>query len=133
MRNGLSILAGAVLIGVSISLACFPPTTATSRYGEDDRLAHDYAQILTGMPISRLGALGIDTAKAERLSKAALREQFMPKDKLSFDALSPAVQNCYSGPEDCTAYVVSSYTHQALILVQGGRVTWKAMTNSMVN
>jgi hypothetical protein len=128
MRKVFSSLAGAVFVGGGLCLAGIHHTTAASG-SSDDRLEHDYAQVWTGMPISQLGAVGFEPAKAESLSRAALVEQFMPKDRIAFDALAPAVKNCYVGPDDCTAYIFSTYTHQALLLVQGGRVTWKMMAD----
>jgi hypothetical protein len=130
MRKALSTLAGAVVVGGGLSLVGIPHTTAAAVSSADDQLAHDYAQVWTGMPISRLGALGFDTAKAESLSRPALMEQFMPKNRIAFDALAPAVKNCYIGPDDCTAFIFSTYTHQTLLLVQSGRVTWKMMADS---
>ena len=130
MRKVFSTLVGAVFVGSGLSLAGIHHTTGASGSSDDDRLVHDYAQVWAGMPISRLGAVGFDAAKAERLSRAALVEQFMPKDRIAFDALAPAVKNCYAGPDNCTAYIFSTYSHQALLLVQGGRVTWKMMADS---
>jgi hypothetical protein len=116
----------AVLVGAGVAFAGWPhASAAVSAAGNDDRLMHAYAQVRTGMPFSQLGALGLDTAKAERISKLALMERFMPKDSTAFDALDPAVKDCYLGPGDCAAYIFDGYGNQAILLVQAGRVTWK--------
>ena len=54
-------------------------------------------------------------------------ERFMPKDHTAFDALDPAVKNCYRGSGDCTAYIYEVYSKSTVLLVQDGRVTWKMM------
>ena len=133
MLRAFSIIAGAVLLAASLSFAGSPHgSAATLRGGNDDRLTHAYAQVRIGMPFSRLAALGFETAKAERLSRVALMERFMPEEHTAFDALDPAVKNCYRGPGDCTAYIYQANPESTVLLVQGGRVTWKMMFNSMM-
>jgi hypothetical protein len=133
MLRAFSIVAGAVLLATSLGFAGSPRAgAAVPGSGDDGRLTRAYAHIRIGMPFSRLAALGFDTAKAERLSKMALMERFMPKDKTTFDALDPAVKNCYRGSEDCTAYIFEVYSDEMVLLIQGGRVTWKIVSKSMV-
>ncbi|HWY61485.1 MAG TPA: hypothetical protein VNW15_06265 [Rhizomicrobium sp.] len=115
----------AVLVGVSLGFAGWPHASAAASRPNDDRMMRAYALVKAGMPVSQLGVLGLDTAKAEKLSKLALIERYMPKDSTAFDALNPAVKNCYLGPDDCTAYFFEGYANQAVLLVQGGVVTWK--------
>ena len=57
-------------------------------------------------------------------------KRFMPKNDTAFDALDPAVKNCYRESDDCTAYIFEVYSEPTVLLVQGGRVTWKMMFNS---
>ena len=133
MLKTVCIFIGLVMVlGAGIAMAWPRADAAASGFNNDEWTLRAYAQVHTGMPFSQLGALGLDTAKAERLSKLALMERFMPKDSTAFDALDPAVRNCYLGPGDCTAYIFDVYTEQAVLLVQGGRVTWKMMSTSMV-
>jgi|SRR5476651_1043318 hypothetical protein len=133
MLRAFSILAGAVILAASLSFAGSPHASAAAPAGgDDDRLMRGYAQVRIGMPFSRLAALGFDAAKAERLSRMALMERFMPKDHTAFDALDPAVKNCYRGSGDCTAYIFEVYSEPTVLLVQGGRVTWKMMFNSVM-
>jgi hypothetical protein len=123
----------AVLIGGGLAFVGWPhANAAVTSTGNDDRFMRAYAQVHTGMPLSRLNAVGLDTAKAERLSKLALMERFMPSDSVAFDALDPAVKNCYQGRDDCTAYIFEAASAQAVVLVQGGRVTWKMIANVAV-
>jgi len=117
----------AVLVGASLGFAGWPHASAAARDSNDDRLMRAYALVKPGMPVSQLGSLGLDTARAQRLSKLALMERYMPKDGVAFDALNPAVKNCYMGPEDCTGYFFEGYANQAVLLVQGGLVTWKSV------
>jgi len=127
------VLVGAVVLAASLAVAGSQHGNAAAPDpGNDDRLADAYAQIRTGIPVSQLDALGFDPAKAERLPKKALMERFMPKNNARFDALDPAVKNCYRGSNDCTAYIFDNYTDQVVLLVQGGRVTWKMMLTWVV-
>jgi hypothetical protein len=132
MLKAFSILASAVALAAGVALAGSPHAGAAASGGadDDDRLMRAYAQVRIGMPFSRLAALGFDTARAERLSRMFLVEQFMPRDHAAFDALDPAVKNCYRGSGDCTAYIFEVYSESTMLLVQGGRVTWKLMFNS---
>jgi hypothetical protein len=133
MLRALSILAGAVALAASLSFAGSPHASAAALgSGDDDRLMRAYAQVQIGMPFSRLAALGFDTAKAERLPRMVLMERFMPKDHAAFDALDPAVKNCYRGSGGCTAYIFEVYSEPTVLLVQGGRVTWKMVFNSVM-
>jgi hypothetical protein len=133
MLRAFSILSGAIVLAASLSFIGSPHASAAAAVGgDDDRLMRAYAQVRIGMPFSQLAALGFDTAKAERLSRMPLMERFMPKDHTAFDALDPAVKNCYRGSDDCTAYIFEVYTQPTVLLVQGGRVTWKVMLNSVM-
>jgi len=125
----------AILLGGGVALAAWPhdpvPDSAAGFSG-DEVLMAAFARVHTGMPASQLAAVGFDTAKAERLSRLALIEQFMPKDSKEFDALDPAVKACYVGPADCNAFIFTAAGAQALLLVQGGRVSWKTLGGVMV-
>ena len=133
MLRAFSILSGAIVLAASLSFLGSPHASAAALGGgDDDRLMRAFAQVRIGMPFSRLAALGFDPAKAERLSRVPLMERFMPKDHAAFDALDPAVKNCYRGSGDCTAYIFEVYGEPAVLLVQGGRVTWKVMFNAMM-
>jgi hypothetical protein len=131
MLKAFSILAGAVALAAGLSFAGAPHAGAVAG-GDDDPLIRAYAQVRIGMPFSRLAALGFDAARAERLSRLALMERFMPRDHAAFDALDPAVKNCYRGSGDCTAYIFEDYCESTVLLVQGGRVTWKLMFNAVM-
>ena len=131
MQRAFSILAGAVVLAASLSFVGSPHAAAAALGGGDDeRLMHAYAQVRIGTPFSRLDALGFDTSKAERLTRLPLMKRFMPKNDTAFDALDPAVKNCYRESDDCTAYIFEVYSEPTVLLVQGGRVTWKMMFNS---
>lgn len=133
MFKAFLILASAVVLATGLSFAFSPQRSAAALGDSDeDRLMHAYAQVQIGMPISRLAALGFDAAKAERLSRMTLMERFMPKDPTVFDALDPAVKNCYRGSDDCTAYIFGDYSEATLFLIQDGRVTWKMKFNSVM-
>ena len=121
------VLVGAILLAASVSFAASHGGAAARVPVNEDRIAHAYAKIRTGMPLAQLDTFGFDPAKAERLSKKAVVERFMPKDDAKFDALNPAAKNCYRGPDDCTAYIFDNYSDQVVVLVQGGRVAWKKM------
>ena len=105
---------------------------AVPKSSNDDQLMRAYAQIWPGMPISQIDALGFNSAVAERLPKSVLMARFMPTDAAEFNALDPAIKNCYRGPDDCTAYIFDVYAGLVLVLVQDGRVTWKWKYNSVV-
>jgi len=127
------VLAGGVLFAVGLGFATSPHgEAAVPKSNNDDQLMRAYAQIRPGMPISQIDALGFNTAVAERLPKSVLMARFMPTDAAGFNALDPAVKNCYRGSDDCTAYIFDVYTGLVLVLVQDGRVTWKVKYNSVV-
>jgi hypothetical protein len=129
--RGLLLFAGFIMmLGAGIAVAAWPhaEAVAPSGFSSDELLANAYARVKTGMPASQLGTVGFDTAKAERLSKLALMEHFMPKDSAGFDALDPPVQACYTEPADCNAFIFTAMGAQAVLLVQGGRVSWKTLS-----
>jgi hypothetical protein len=134
MLRAFSIVAGAVLLATSVSFAgsLHASTAAPGGGDDDDRMMRAYTRVQIGTPFSQIAALGLDPAKAERLSRAALMERFMPKDHAAFNALDPAVKNCYRGSGDCAAYIFQVYTEPTVLLVQGGRVTWKMMSNAVI-
>jgi hypothetical protein len=121
----------AVFGGAGLALIGWPGARAAV-ISRDDRLMRAYEQVQAGMPFARLAILGFDTSKAERISKLAMMERFMPRDRAVFDALDPAVKRCYLGEKECTAYIFEIGGEQAVLLVQGGQVTWKMMTSSLV-
>jgi hypothetical protein len=117
------------MLGAGVAVAAWPRATVMATgFENDEGLMRAFTRIHTGMPASQLGTVGFDIAKAQHLSKLALMERFMPKDSTAFDALDPAVQTCYVGPADCNAYIFTAMGAQAVLLVDGGRVTWKALT-----
>ncbi len=107
------------------------PAAPAGGVSNDEALTRAYERVHTGMPVSQLSKIGLDTAKAQRLSKLALMENFMPKDSAAFDALDPAVQGCYLGP-DCNAYIFTATGTQALLLVESGKVAWKTISDMVV-
>ena len=123
-----------VMLGAGVAVAAWPKTTApvTAGFYNDERLMHAYERVQTGMPVSQLGTAGFDIAKAQRMSKLALMDRYMPKDSSAFDALDPAVQECYIGRDDCTAYIFTSMGVDAVLLVEGGRVAWKTLSGMSV-
>lgn len=127
------VFAGAVLLAVGLGFASSPHgKAAVPKASNDDQLMRAYAQIWPGMPISQIDAMGFNTAVAERLPKNVLMARFMPTDAAEFNALDPAIKNCYRGLDDCTAYIFDVYTGLVLVLVQDGRVTWKWKYSSVV-
>ena len=134
MRS-LSFAAGFVmLLGAGFTVASWPHKTpvASTVLSNDEILTRAYERVHTGMPVSQLGKIGLDTSQAERLSKLALVERFMPKDSVAFDALDPAVQACYAGPGACDAYIFTATGARAVLLVEDGRVAWKDITDVTV-
>jgi len=133
MFRAFSIFAGAAVLAMSLSFAGArngsPPDSAS---GNDHQLMQGYTQVLIGMPVFRLAALGLDTAKAERLSRLTLSQRFMPRDHQTFEALDPAVKDCYRRPDDCTAYIYGDFSETVVLLVQNGRVTWKTIFHSVI-
>jgi hypothetical protein len=131
----LIIFAGFVmLLGAGVAVAAWPQNSAAaaSGFSSDELLTRAYERVHTGMPASQLGAVGFDTAKAERVSKLALMERFMPKNSADFDALDPVVQDCYLGQADCNAYIFTAMGARAVLLVEGGRVAWKDLSGVSV-
>lgn len=127
-----SVFAGSLLVASFLSLGHGSHADAAVKGSrDDDRLTFAYAQVRTGMPVSELRALGLQTAQAERLSIKDLIERFIPKGEIAFTALNPAVENCYLRA-DCTAYIFDDYIAQAVFLVQAGRVTWKTISTPML-
>ncbi len=123
-----------MLLGAGVGVAAWPSATRASASGfsSDEMLVRAYARVDTGMPVSQLAAAGFDPAKAERLSRLGLMERYMPKDSAQFDNLDPAVQDCYVGRSDCSAYIFTAMGAEAVLLVKGGRVTWKAISGVAV-
>ncbi len=113
-----------VLLGAGIGIAAWPRANAAAQgFACEEQLMAAYARVHEGTPASKLAGLGFDPARARRLSALGLMEHFMPKDSISFDALSPAVQECFEGRDDCSAYIfpVAQSNAEAVLLVEGGR------------
>ena len=130
MLRTLGVFVGLVMmLGAGVAVAAWPhaQTAAPADFGSDETLVNAYAHVREGMPASRLGAAGFDTAKAKRLSALALMEAFMPKDSNAFDALDPGLQSCFQNREGCDGYVFQAVGAEALLVVQHGRVSWKMM------
>ena len=133
MHRILPVFAGAILLAVGAGFASSSDGSAAAQNVIDvHQLTGAYDQIKVGMPISHIDPLGFNTAKAERLTKSILRARFMPTDAGTFNALDPAVKNCYRESEDCTAYLFDAYSSLVLVLVQDGRITWKFKYDSIV-
>ena len=125
----------AILMGAGVAVAAWPRETVSepaAGFSSDEMLAQAYARIHTGMPASELSSIGFDITEAERLSRLALMEQYMPKDSAAFDALNPEVKACYVGPGDCNAFIFTPMGAQVLVLVQGGRVSHKFLAGVTV-
>jgi hypothetical protein len=104
-----------------------------------------------------LARLGFDVAaqpNAEKLSYLGVIERFMPRQSARFDRLSASVQTCITAQQRCSAYVFqpsqlkkertgslffdllgfdhttidSGWTAEVVLLMQDGRVTYKAMS-----
>jgi hypothetical protein len=133
MRTLLIFAGFVILLGAGCAVAAWPHgSAAASGFSSDELLTRAYERVHTGMPASQLGAIGFDIAKAERVSKLALMERFMPKNSEDFDALDPVVQDCYFGQADCNAYIFTAMGAQAVLLVEGGRVAWKDLSGVSV-
>ena len=120
-----------LVIGATVAIAAWPRADAAGEgFASDGQLMLAYARVHEGMPASRLAGLGFDPARARRLSALALMERYMPKDSFAFDAMDPAVQSCFQGRSDCSAYVfpVARSQAQAVLLIEGGRVAWKSVS-----
>lgn len=120
-----------IVIGATVAIAAWPRANAAGEgFASDGQLMLAYARVHEGMSASRLAGLGFDPARARRLSALALMERFMPKDLFAFDAMDPAVQACFQGGSDCSAYIfpVARSRAQAVLLIEGGRVAWKSVS-----
>ena len=95
----------------------------------------DYRHLRPGATLaSDLPRLGFDTQKAARLSYLGVMEQFMPDDSFGFDALDPAVQNCFAARDRCLAYIFTLADRpgtDAVVLVEGGRVAYKSLSGKV--
>ena len=119
-----------VLTGAGIAIALWPRASAAAQgFSSESQLMAAYARVHEGTPVSKLAELGFDPVRAQRLSALGLMEHFMPKDSVSFDSLDPAVQDCFGGRGDCSAYIVpvAQSRAEAVLLVEGGKVAWKKM------
>jgi hypothetical protein len=117
-----------VLLGAGIAVAAWPRANASAMgFASTQQLMIAYQRVHEGMPASKLAELGFDPVRARRLSALGLMERFMPKDSFGFDNLDPALQSCFEGRSDCSAYIfpVAQSRAEAVLLVEGGRVTWK--------
>ena len=112
-----------------------------------------YSRIRTGQTrASQLSQYGFDTASAgaQVLSYLGMMERFMPHDSVRFDQLDPAIKDCFSVQDHCTALVfrsanraktATSNAHfsaftpladtappQVTLLIRDGRVTFKMLS-----
>ena len=112
-----------------------------------------YRSIRPGKTLaSDLGRLGFDATSSpdvKVLSYLAVIERFMPKNSVGFDRLAPAVQSCLDARDRCTAYLyrpsrgesgllgliaepsaaaTPHWSGEVVLLVQDGRVAYKAMS-----
>jgi hypothetical protein len=132
MLRGLSLVGGSLLVAGILSFASGAQVSPNaSKHPHEDQFIQAYAGVRTGMPASELDALGLDRANAERLSAMELIKRFIPRDKIAFNALNPAVKHCFLGPA-CIAYIFDDYAGHAVVLVQDGRVTWKSISTAAV-
>jgi hypothetical protein len=100
------------------------------------QLQSAYDRIHPGItPVSQLGTLGLDTKAAAKLSYLGVVEQLMPANSYGFDTLDPAVQSCLEAEGHCTAYIFASAreSRSVVLLIQGGRVSYKAMRGIVRN
>lgn len=127
---GLVVLLGCVL-GLLVRL---PVSEATPQ--EAPILSSDFDRLKPGVTqAAQLPLLGFDTSGAERLSYLAMVEQFMPGDSFAFDALAPAVQDCFEGRARCDGYIFPLADRsgaRALVLIQGGRVAYKSLSGEIL-
>jgi hypothetical protein len=82
-------------------------------------------------PVAQLPGLGFDTRDAMRLSYLGMIEQFMPGDSFDFDALDPAVRDCFQARDRCDAFIFPLKDRpgtRALVLIQAGRVAYKSLS-----
>jgi len=86
-------------------------------------------------PLSQLQDLGFDLSRAEQLSYLAMIEMFLPENSTGFDALDPAVQDCLTTRERCTAYTFAlagrSGMH-AVVVINVGHVAYKSVTGRLL-
>ena len=153
----------AVILAVTMSLVgCGTLSFLPHQSNADEpgfKSVHDiqaaYARIEPGITrASELSALGfgIGSGNMKTLSYLGVIERFMPQDSERFDALAPAVQDCISARNRCSAYVyrprgaktdagmlsalglasqeASSMTGELVVLIENGRVAYKAMRDA---
>lgn len=120
-----------------------------------------YREIKPGATLaSDLSRLGFDAARSpgvQVLSYLGMIERFMPRSSIRFDKLAPAVQACIDARDRCTAYVFkpqglhregagslvqdifglrqasanTTWAVEVILLVQDGRVAYKAMADHL--
>lgn len=95
--------------------------------------ASDYDDLRPGItPVSQMPRLGFDTDRAMRLSYLGMIEQFMPGDSFDFDALAPAVRDCFQARDHCDAFIFPLKDRpgtRALVLTKAGRVAYKSLSD----
>ena len=83
----------------------------------------------------RLAGLGFDLGHAQRLSFLALLEQFQRGDSIDFDALDPAVRDCFLGRARCDGYsfpLADMPGTTAVVVIAQDRVATKLLTGRIL-
>jgi hypothetical protein len=125
--------------------------TASAHIGSLKDLASAFARVQPGRTrASQLAGLGFDTTtpNVQVLSYLGVMERYMTGASTSFDRLDTALQNCIEARDRCTAFVfkpgeaasggmfaslgfgahAAGRGAEVTLLVQNGRVAYKAMT-----
>jgi hypothetical protein len=123
-----------VLLGCAAAVMAWPH--GDGRLESRARISSaDYRHLHPGATLaSDLPRLGFDTQNAERLSYLGVMEQFMPRDSFGFDALDPAVQDCFQARDRCLAYIFTLADRpgaKAVVLIEGGRVAYKSLSEKL--
>ncbi len=122
-----------VILGCAIGLLARAPVESVA----DSRVVlADFRRLEPGITqASQLPQLGFNLANGERLSYLGVVEKLMPGDSSDFDALDPAVRECFQTADRCAAFVFPLADRtglQAVVVIQAGRVAFKSLSGKMV-
>jgi hypothetical protein len=137
-----------MLLGLCVVIA-WPRGSAAAERADSAALKTAYARAALGATRPQLARLGFDAARpgVRRLSGLGVQEYFMPRSSRSFDALDPAVQNCFEAPDRCNvlifpladgrgasglfaAHASAGPSGRIILLLHSGRLTYKEMSGA---
>jgi hypothetical protein len=121
-----------VLLGCALGLMAHPHVREIPA-PPAQAMSSAYDDLRPGVtPVAQLPKLGFETKEAMRLSYLGMIEQFMPSDSFDFDALDPAVRDCFLARDRCDGFIFPLKDRpgtRALVLTEAGRVAYKSLSN----